>query len=98
MIVATGGLSVPNTGSDGAGLSMLRAMGHGAGVAAIADLYRGLASTLVVARGDVPPPAVVRGSRLKFVEDDILLLDPAKAESLARRLLLLSRPARRTTS
>ena len=78
--------------------SMLRAMGHGAGVAAIADLYRGLASTLVVARGDVPPPAVVRGSRLKFVEDDILLLDPAKAESLARRLLLLSRPARRTTS
>lgn len=28
VIVATGGLSVPNTGSDGAGLSMLRAMGH----------------------------------------------------------------------
>lgn len=28
VIVATGGLSVPNTGSDGAGLSMLRSMGH----------------------------------------------------------------------
>lgn len=28
VIVATGGLSVPNTGSDGAGLSMLRALGH----------------------------------------------------------------------
>lgn len=28
VIVATGGLSVPNTGSDGSGLSMLRAMGH----------------------------------------------------------------------
>ncbi len=28
VIVATGGLSVPNTGSDGAGLSMLRTMGH----------------------------------------------------------------------
>jgi predicted Rossmann fold flavoprotein len=28
VIVATGGLSVPNTGSDGAGLSMLAALGH----------------------------------------------------------------------
>jgi predicted Rossmann fold flavoprotein len=28
VIVATGGLSVPSTGSDGAGLSMLRALGH----------------------------------------------------------------------
>jgi predicted Rossmann fold flavoprotein len=28
VIVATGGLSVPNTGSDGAGLNMLRALGH----------------------------------------------------------------------
>ena len=28
VIVATGGLSVPNTGSDGSGLSMLRTMGH----------------------------------------------------------------------
>ena len=28
VIVATGGLSVPNTGSDGRGLTMLRALGH----------------------------------------------------------------------
>lgn len=28
VVVATGGLSVPNTGSDGAGLSMLAALGH----------------------------------------------------------------------
>jgi len=28
VIVATGGLSVPSTGSDGAGISMLRALGH----------------------------------------------------------------------
>ena len=28
VIVATGGLSVPNTGSDGAGLNMLKALGH----------------------------------------------------------------------
>jgi len=28
VVVATGGLSVPSTGSDGAGLSMLRALGH----------------------------------------------------------------------
>lgn len=28
VIVATGGLSVPNTGSDGAGLAMLRQLGH----------------------------------------------------------------------
>ncbi|MSR19770.1 MAG: aminoacetone oxidase family FAD-binding enzyme [Gemmatimonadetes bacterium] len=28
VIVATGGLSVPNTGSDGAGLSIVRALGH----------------------------------------------------------------------
>ncbi len=28
VIVATGGLSVPSTGSDGAGLSLLRALGH----------------------------------------------------------------------
>jgi predicted Rossmann fold flavoprotein len=28
VIVATGGLSVPSTGSDGAGLSMMRALGH----------------------------------------------------------------------
>lgn len=29
VVVATGGLSVPQTGSDGAGLEMLRALGHG---------------------------------------------------------------------
>lgn len=28
VIIATGGLSVPNTGSDGAGLNMLKALGH----------------------------------------------------------------------
>jgi predicted Rossmann fold flavoprotein len=28
VIIATGGLSVPNTGSDGAGLEMLRVLGH----------------------------------------------------------------------
>ncbi len=28
VVVATGGLSVPNTGSDGAGLNMLKALGH----------------------------------------------------------------------
>ncbi len=28
VIIATGGLSVPNTGSDGAGLNMLRVLGH----------------------------------------------------------------------
>lgn len=28
VVVATGGLSVPNTGSDGAGLNILRALGH----------------------------------------------------------------------
>lgn len=28
VVIATGGLSVPNTGSDGAGLNMLKALGH----------------------------------------------------------------------
>jgi LPPG:FO 2-phospho-L-lactate transferase len=69
--------------------SMLRAMGHGRGVAAIAALYRGLASTLVVAPGDAPPPAVARVARLAVVEHDILLLDPRRAETLARHLLVL---------
>lgn len=74
--------------------SMLRAMGHGCGVAAIAGLYRGLAAKLIVAPGDAPSASAARSNRMTFVEDDILLLEPHRAERLARRLLLRDSPRR----
>lgn len=64
--------------------SMLRSMGLKADVTAIAKLYRDIASTLVVSPGDAPSTAV-RG--IDIVEQDILLLDPRRAETLARRLV-----------
>jgi len=77
--------------------SMLRAMGHGSGVAAIARLYRGLASTLVVAPGDSPSPSVAKAARMDIVEHDILLLDPRRAERLARHLLVLNGSRRKSS-
>ncbi|HYC54424.1 MAG TPA: 2-phospho-L-lactate transferase [Candidatus Binatia bacterium] len=64
--------------------AMLRSMGHKADVTAIADFYRGLASTLVVAPGDRPRHSA--SARMQIVEHDILILDPLKAEHLARFL------------
>ena len=64
--------------------AMLRSMGHKADNSAIAAVYRDIASTLVVARGDAPPrmPTGVTAS-----EHDILLVDPDRAEKLARFLV-----------
>ncbi|MFN2427131.1 MAG: 2-phospho-L-lactate transferase [Candidatus Binatia bacterium] len=64
--------------------SMLRSMGHKADVAAIAALYRDIASRLVVSPGDAPR-TVPAG--IDIVEHDILLLDPRRAERLARELV-----------
>lgn len=64
--------------------SMLRSMGHGATVAAIAALYRKVAATLVVAPGDGDAD-VAHGVNL--LEHDILLLDPKRAETLVHYLL-----------
>ncbi|MFN2377598.1 MAG: 2-phospho-L-lactate transferase [Candidatus Binatia bacterium] len=82
--------------------SMLKSMGRGADAGAIAKLYRDIASIMVVAPGDAPPPVndktvKVRGLRasktttwpagMEVVEHDILLLDPKRAENLARHLV-----------
>jgi LPPG:FO 2-phospho-L-lactate transferase len=73
--------------------SMLRSMGHGANVASIGALLGDVASTMVVSPGDAPPaePAAKREARERrqpaFVEHDILLLDPRRAEKLARILV-----------
>jgi LPPG:FO 2-phospho-L-lactate transferase len=67
--------------------SMLRSMGHRADVAAIATLYRGIASTLVVAPGDAPGPAAAVPRTIEIAEHDILLMDPRRAERLARVLV-----------
>lgn len=67
--------------------SMLRSMGHGSSAEAIARIYRGLAGTLVVAKGDAAGLKAPRGMRI--VEDDILLLDPRRSERLARKLIAL---------
>ncbi len=79
--------------------SMLRAMGSTADIASIAALLRDVASTLVVAPGDAPrdapaaAKAVARRSRvaatrrIDIVERDILMLDPRRAEKLARALV-----------
>jgi len=66
--------------------SMLRSMGLKADVAAIATLYRDIASTLVVSPGDTPR-AGAAAAGVTIVEQDILLLDPRRAERLARRLV-----------
>lgn len=65
--------------------SMLKAMGSRPDVSAIAALYRDVATTLVVAPGDTPAAPPPRG--MTIVEHDILLLEPARAEALARFLL-----------
>lgn len=69
---------------------MLRSLGHPGGVAAVAELYRSIASTLVVAPGDVPKKN--RTSGIAFVERDILIVDPARAEALAHYLVASMRP------
>ncbi|HYB97703.1 MAG TPA: 2-phospho-L-lactate transferase [Candidatus Limnocylindrales bacterium] len=64
--------------------AMLRSLGHKAEVTAIAELYRGLASRLVVAPGDRPRHSAPPG--MQIVEHDILILEPRRAEQLARFL------------
>lgn len=60
---------------------MLRAMDRDADAGAIADIYRGLATRLVVAPGDRPRQAAA--PTMEIIEHDILLLDPRRAEVLA---------------
>lgn len=73
--------------------AMLRSLGHTADVSAIAALYKDIASTLVVAPGDLPRAASSNGPRthlvrgVSLIEHDILLLDPSRAENLARHLV-----------
>lgn len=82
--------------------SMLKSMGLAADAGAISKLYRDIASTLVVAPGDAPAPAndkavkvgashaskgASRPTGMEVVERDILLLEPKRAELLARFLV-----------
>ena len=68
--------------------AMLGSMEHGADAAAIARIYRGLASVLVVAPGDAPGAAAPDGPRL--VEHDILLDSVTAARRLSRFVLALA--------
>jgi LPPG:FO 2-phospho-L-lactate transferase len=68
--------------------AMLTSMEHGADAAAIARIYNGLASTLVVAPGDRSGEIPAGGPRL--VEHDILLDSLAAARRLSRLLLALA--------
>lgn len=68
--------------------AMLESMAHGVDVAAIARLYRGLISTLVVAKGDGAPALSTDDPRL--VEHDILLDTEAAARRLSRFVLALA--------
>jgi LPPG:FO 2-phospho-L-lactate transferase len=65
--------------------SMLRAMGRKADVASIAALLGDVASTLIVSPGDAPRAGIP--GDVEIVEHDILLLDPRRAEKLARKLV-----------
>jgi LPPG:FO 2-phospho-L-lactate transferase len=61
---------------------MLRALGHRADATALAGLYRGLVSTLVVAPGDAPRVHMPGFPRI--VEHDILIAKRSAARRLAR--------------
>lgn len=79
--------------------SMLRSMGLRADVAAIATLYRDIAATIVVSPGDAARAArVAAANRQVLVERDILLVDPRRAEALARSLVAGTAPASRSTT
>lgn len=67
---------------------MLSAMGRGTDGNAIAEFYKGLATRLVVAPGDRPRQAA--GRVMEILEHDILLLEPRRAEALARFLCALA--------
>jgi LPPG:FO 2-phospho-L-lactate transferase len=69
--------------------TMLRDLGMRGGTDGIADFYHGLASRLVVAVGDHPGPRRARAQwpQMEFLQEDIAIADPARAETLARFLV-----------
>jgi hypothetical protein len=67
---------------------MLASMEHGTDVGAIARIYRGLASVLLVAPGDGAVSSASEDPRL--VEHDILLDTPASARRVSRFVLALA--------
>jgi len=67
---------------------MLSTMGRDRDGVAIADFYKGLATRLVVAPGDRPRQAA--GGLMEYIEHDILLLEPRRAERLAKFLCALA--------
>jgi predicted Rossmann fold flavoprotein len=71
VVLATGGLSVPATGSDGAGIRMARAMGH-----TVHDLY----PALTPLTASPPPHAHLAGVSL-----DVLLTAPLEKGSASTR-------------
>jgi len=68
--------------------AMLASMGHGADVGAIARIYRGLASVLLVAPGD--GAVSLAGEDPRLVEHDILLDTAATARRVSRFVLSLA--------
>ncbi|HXC51758.1 MAG TPA: 2-phospho-L-lactate transferase [Candidatus Limnocylindrales bacterium] len=65
--------------------AMLRSMGRRTDNSAIASIYKDVASRLIVAPGDAPARGLPQG--VAVAEHDILLVDPERAETLARFLL-----------
>jgi LPPG:FO 2-phospho-L-lactate transferase len=87
--------------------AMLRSLGHRVDVASIAALYCDVASALVVSTGDAPATAEPKGRtakttsgrvatarRVAIIEHDILIVDPRRAERLARQLVEPTKPRR----
>jgi LPPG:FO 2-phospho-L-lactate transferase len=64
---------------------MLRSQGHKVGTQGIAEIYKGLASVLVVAPGDTPKK--LDPSWPRIVEAPILINTPARSLRLAKRLV-----------